>query len=216
MDTGEIYRLYKLIEDKYNFDVEISPNSEIDNRSRSTIVQWIINLHWGFDLSDETLYLAILLLDRYISIVPVSKEEFQPLSSVCIILASKFEDVNYITIEDLSKITGITSRELYLEEIKVLKTLSYKLVIPTVFYFIDCLSRKFNVSSTKCLHYARIALFPRVLAYLKPSLLATVCVYTANQSLLSELVSFTGYDEYDIVSNYCRIKIYEKDIQNLN
>lgn len=56
------------------------------------LLQYILQVHYKFDLMPETLYLTVALLDRYVSLVPIKKTEFQLVGLASLLLASKYED----------------------------------------------------------------------------------------------------------------------------
>lgn len=49
-------------------------------------------VHFKFDLMQETLYLMVTLLDQYLSQVPIKKNEMQLVGLTALLLASKYED----------------------------------------------------------------------------------------------------------------------------
>jgi hypothetical protein len=70
-------------------------NSAISTNKRAKIVKWMINALKGQRLSnEETLYLALSYLDRYLTVLDKSiKKNFQNIAMACILIASKTEDV---------------------------------------------------------------------------------------------------------------------------
>ena len=64
-----------------------------------------------YKLSDETLFLAIAYVDRYLSTTPIERQTFQLLGTSCLFIAAKYEeiyppDVNefvYVTDDSYSK-----------------------------------------------------------------------------------------------------------------
>jgi glucose-6-phosphate-specific signal transduction histidine kinase len=57
---------------------------------RSILVDWLIEVHRKFELTPETLYLSINILDRYLSMKNVSRRELQLVSIGSILLAYKY------------------------------------------------------------------------------------------------------------------------------
>lgn len=51
-----------------------------------------MQVHQKFDLMQETLYLMVTLLDRYISSVSIKRTEMQLVGLTSLLLASKYED----------------------------------------------------------------------------------------------------------------------------
>ncbi len=52
----------------------------------------LLQVHLKFDLMQETLYLMVTLLDRYLSQATIKKNEMQLVGLTALLLASKYED----------------------------------------------------------------------------------------------------------------------------
>ena len=52
----------------------------------------MLQVHLKFDLMQETLYLMVTLLDQYLSLVIIKKNEMQLVGLTALLLASKYED----------------------------------------------------------------------------------------------------------------------------
>lgn len=57
----------------------------------SSVPLWL-QVHFKFELMQETLYLMVTLLDRYLSQVQIEKKEIQLVGLTALLLASKYED----------------------------------------------------------------------------------------------------------------------------
>ena len=53
----------------------LSKQTDITEKMRSILVDWIIQVHQKFKLLHETLYLSILILDRYLSQTDIKRGE---------------------------------------------------------------------------------------------------------------------------------------------
>ncbi|BBN67289.1 hypothetical protein Prudu_35S000500 [Prunus dulcis] len=53
---------------------------------------WVSEVHFKFELMQETLYLMVTLLDQYLSQVTIKKDEMQLVGLTALLLASKYED----------------------------------------------------------------------------------------------------------------------------
>ena len=55
-------------ESKWNADpTYMGKQEKIDETIRSTLVDWMIHIHYNFKLLTETLFLTINIIDRYMS-----------------------------------------------------------------------------------------------------------------------------------------------------
>lgn len=64
---------------------------------RALLVDWMVEVQESFELNHETLYLAVKLVDLYLTKVTVGKETLQLLGAASLFIASKF-DVSFIII----------------------------------------------------------------------------------------------------------------------
>jgi cyclin-A len=66
---------------------------EVTGTSRGILVDWLIHVADLNPMETGTLHLAVTLLDTVLSLVSVSKPTFQILGCVCLLIASKFRDI---------------------------------------------------------------------------------------------------------------------------
>ncbi|CAN7098622.1 unnamed protein product [Brassica rapa subsp. narinosa] len=115
----------------------LSTQTKVSPITRGILINWLIEVHSKFDLMHETLYLTMNLLDRYLSQVPVQKNEMQLIGLTALLLASKYEDYWHPRIKDLISISAETyTREqiLGMERI-MLKQLKFRLNEATPYVF---------------------------------------------------------------------------------
>jgi len=79
------------------FQLDIIPTSSCGNLGFTYCLQ----VHFKFDLMHETLYLTMDLLDRYLSQVPIHKNEMQLIGLTALLLASKYEDYWHPRVRDI-------------------------------------------------------------------------------------------------------------------
>jgi len=66
---------------------------EVTPRMRSILIDWMIEVQVNFSLVQETLYLAVNILNRFISIEPIARERLQLVGAAALLVASKHEEV---------------------------------------------------------------------------------------------------------------------------
>lgn len=64
---------------------------------RAMLVDWMVEVQESFELNHETLYLAVKLVDLYLTKVTVGKETLQLLGAASLFIASKF-DVSFTSV----------------------------------------------------------------------------------------------------------------------
>lgn len=67
--------------------------SEVKDTSRAFLVEWIIDVHRKFRLMAESLYLTVLIVDRYLSLVQIKKSQLHILGLTAILIATKYEEI---------------------------------------------------------------------------------------------------------------------------
>lgn len=66
---------------------------EINEQMRAILVDWLIEVHYKFELNPETLYLTINIVDRFLSVKKVQRRELQLLGIGALLVASKYEEI---------------------------------------------------------------------------------------------------------------------------
>ena len=106
---------------------------------RALLIDWMITAHLKFKLREETLYMAINIMDRYLEADKVSKAKLQLVGVTALIIASKYEEIyapelrDFITIAD----NNIKKSEILSMEHLILSRLRFDLVFTSSSRFLD-------------------------------------------------------------------------------
>ncbi len=65
--------------------------TDITTNMRAILVDWLVEVQENFELNHETLYLAVKMVDLYLSEKTVSRENLQLLGATALFVASKFD-----------------------------------------------------------------------------------------------------------------------------
>ncbi|GAV84561.1 Cyclin_N domain-containing protein/Cyclin_C domain-containing protein, partial [Cephalotus follicularis] len=136
--VDEIYRYYWVAEAQYPSLADYMLIQKfITPRMRGILINWLIEVHFKFDLMQETLYLMVTLLDRYLSQVNTEKNEMQLVGLTSILLESKYEDFWHPRIKDLISISAelYTRNQVLGMEKLILGKLKFRLNAPTPYVF---------------------------------------------------------------------------------
>ncbi len=112
---------------------------DINYNMRSILVDWLVEVTEELYLKDQTLYLAVSYMDRFLSFMSVSRRKFQLVGTTCLFLAAKFEEVTMPDINDFVYMTDdtySTQQMLRMEEL-ILQTLRYNVSVPTALEFLE-------------------------------------------------------------------------------
>lgn len=78
---------------------------DINERMRGILIDWLIEVHYKFELMEETLYLTVNIIDRFLAVQSVVRKKLQLVGVTALLLACKYEEVSVPVVEDLVLIT---------------------------------------------------------------------------------------------------------------
>ncbi|KAK9286189.1 hypothetical protein L1049_014572 [Liquidambar formosana] len=171
----------------------VSPNYithqfDINDKMRAILIDWLIEVHYKFELMDETLFLTINLVDRFLERHTVARKRLQLVGVTAMLLACKYEEVSVPFVEDFVLISdkAYTRRDVLDMEKLMVNTLQFNMSVPTPYVFMRRFlkaaqsDKKLELLSSfiieLCLVEYEMLKFP-------PSLLAAAAIYTAQCSL---------------------------------
>lgn len=59
---------------------------------RTILLDWIVDIHLKFKMFPQTLFIITAIIDKYLSIRNVKKEELQLVGAASILIAAKYEE----------------------------------------------------------------------------------------------------------------------------
>ena len=132
---------------------KIISQKEINEQMRSILIDWIIDVHYKFNFTDETLFMTVLIIDRYISYKSISKKKFQLLGITALLISCKHEEIILPKIEDFIYITdnAYVKEDVFDMENDILDILSFNLIAPSPIKFYEYLALKFEFDKKKFL-----------------------------------------------------------------
>ncbi|KAJ8549209.1 hypothetical protein K7X08_032916 [Anisodus acutangulus] len=161
---------------------------DVNERMRSILIDWLIEVHHKFDLREETLFLTVNLIDRFLEKQNVVRKKLQLVGLVATLLACKYEEVSLPVVDDLVFISdkAYTRKEVLEMEKSMLNTLQFNMSVPTPYVFMKRFlkaaksDRKLDLVSffliELCLVEYEMLKFP-------PSFIAAASIYTAQCTL---------------------------------
>ncbi|KAL9225718.1 hypothetical protein vseg_001609 [Gypsophila vaccaria] len=185
----DIYAYYKKVESTScvpSTYMDVQP--DINERMRAILIDWLIEVHYKFELMEETLYLTINLIDRFLALKPVVRKKLQLVGVTAMLLASKYEEVSVPVVEDLVLISdkAYTRKEVLDMERMMVNSLQFNLSIPTPYVFM----RRFLKAAEADKKLELVSFFLIELCLIEyemlrfpPSLLAAAAVFTGQCTL---------------------------------
>jgi hypothetical protein len=186
----------------------MSHQDDLEWKTRGILVDWLIEVHTRFHLLPETLFLAINIIDRFLSEKVVQLDRFQLVGITAMFIASKYEEVLSPHVENFKRIAddGFSEAEILSAERFVLSTLNYDLSYPNPMNFLRRVSKADNYdiqSRTIGKYLMEISLLDhRFMAY-RPSHVAAGAMYLARLMLDrgewdATLSYYAGYTEDEV------------------
>ncbi|KAF7010418.1 hypothetical protein CFC21_024835 [Triticum aestivum] len=182
----EIYRFYRENEKMSCVRPDyMSSQEDINEKMRAILIDWLIEVHYKFELMDETLFLTVNIIDRYLEKQVVPRKKLQLVGVTAMLLACKYEEVSVPVVEDLVLISdrAYTKGQILEMEKSVLNTLEYNMSVPTQYVFM----RRFLKAADSDKQLQLVSFFMLELCLVEyqmlkycPSLLAAAAVYTAH------------------------------------
>ncbi|XP_066496227.1 G2/mitotic-specific cyclin-B3 isoform X2 [Tiliqua scincoides] len=142
----DIFAYMREREEKFVLPDYMENQPDITRDMRAILVDWMVEVQENFELTHETLYLAVKLLDHYLVKVTTMRDKLQLIGSTAILIASKFEERCPPCVDDFLYICddAYKREELLAMEIGILRTLQFDINIPIAYRFL----RRF----AKCAH----------------------------------------------------------------
>ena len=86
---------------QHDYMTKVQDPSKVKDTSRAFLLEWVIDVHRKFRLKSETLYVAIYIIDRFLSSKQIEKSELHILGITSILIACKYEEVYPPELRDL-------------------------------------------------------------------------------------------------------------------
>ncbi|KAH8905537.1 A/B/D/E cyclin [Coniochaeta sp. PMI_546] len=116
---------------------------DLEWKTRGILVDWLIEVHTRFHLLPETLFLAVNVIDRFLSEKVVQLDRLQLVGITAMFIASKYEEVLSPHVANFRHVAddGFTESEILSAERFLLSTLNYDLSYPNPMNFLRRISK---------------------------------------------------------------------------
>ena len=142
--VGEIFDYLKVLEESTMPNPDYMDHQEnLEWQLRGVLIDWLIEVHTRFHLLPETIFLAVNIIDRFLSARVVELEKLQLVGITAMFIASKYEEVisphviNFRHVAD----DGFSEEEILKAERFVLAALNYDLSYPNPMNFLRRISK---------------------------------------------------------------------------
>ena len=141
--------LYKLQDKKY-----------FNEKNRSILYQWLIKNNTKWKLKDDTVFMAMNIMDRYISKFKSKNSEFQLIAISSYFIASKYEDIYPPYLDELSQICNYSysTDEIIKKEYEILVGLNFDILYNSSYKYLTFLHSICDKDNLKLLYLAQFIL----------------------------------------------------------
>jgi len=131
------YLRAKEIEDAIDPDY-MSRQQFVSPRMRAVLIDWMVEVQLKFRMTSETLYLSVNIVDKYLQKRAISRDKLQLLGVTAMLIASKFEEIYSVEINDFVFICDnvCTAPDIIAFEGEVLSTIRWSLTSPCPLHFL--------------------------------------------------------------------------------
>ena len=190
--------------------------SDINEKMRAMLVDWLIDVHFKFKLKANTLFLTIWLVDKYLSLKKVKRNKLQLIGVTCMLISCKYEEIYSPEVFDFVYITenSYEKKDIIDLEMEILTLLDFNITVPTSNSFYEIISSLlcFSIQEFFLGKYLleMFLLDYRSLKY-KPSEIAnTICFIIVNHRRNND-IAYLNESANDFIYNYTNNEMMYKE-----
>ena len=131
-----------------------------NEKNRSIIYHWLVKNNHKWKLKDDTIYMAMNIMDRYISKYKSKNLEYQLIAISSYLIASKYEDIYPPYIDELSQICNYiySNDDIIKKEYEILSGLNFDVLYNSSYKFLTFLHSVVDNQNMKLLYLAQFIL----------------------------------------------------------
>lgn len=81
---------------------------DLSERMRLILVDWLVDIHYKFKMIEETLFLTVYILDKYLSMTFIKRDQLQLVGVTALYIAAKYEEIYPPDLTEFSNATDKT------------------------------------------------------------------------------------------------------------
>ncbi|KAK9813995.1 hypothetical protein WJX73_008530 [Symbiochloris irregularis] len=138
--VNDIFDYFRRVEPHYRVSPSyMSRQTDINDRMRAILLDWLVEVHFKFKLLPETLYLTANIIDRFLEKKLVMRKKLQLVGVTAMLIASKYEDIWAPEVRDFVYISdqAYTAEQILEMEKIMLNSLRFSLTVPTALNFLN-------------------------------------------------------------------------------
>jgi hypothetical protein len=124
---------------------------DINEKMRAILIDWLVEVNQRFNLTPETLFLTINIIDRLIYKREILRTQLQLVGVAALFIACKYEEILCPDIRDFVYITDKTysKAEILKMEREILSALNFDVTVPTSLRMFEIIALNFNFNEVE-------------------------------------------------------------------
>ncbi|KAG2466585.1 G2/mitotic-specific cyclin-B1-like [Polypterus senegalus] len=145
----DIYSYLRQVEVEQSVRPKYLEGQEVTGNMRAILIDWLVQVHLKFTLLQETMYMTVAIIDRFLQANPVPKKMLQLVGVTAMFVASKYEEMYPPEIADFAFVTDNTYTKAQIRdmEMKILRVLKFGFGRPIPLHFLRRASKIGEVSA---------------------------------------------------------------------
>eukprot|EP00928_Gymnodinium_smaydae_P051116 TRINITY_DN3463_c0_g1_i2.p1 TRINITY_DN3463_c0_g1~~TRINITY_DN3463_c0_g1_i2.p1 ORF type:complete len:590 (+),score=144.28 TRINITY_DN3463_c0_g1_i2:87-1856(+) len=111
----------------------------VNNKMRGILVDWLVDVHKKYKLRNETLFLTVALIDRFLERRVTQRNHLQLVGVSALLIAAKYEELYPPQVHEFVYVTdkAYSKEEVLRMEAAMLSTLNFEISCPTAAHFFE-------------------------------------------------------------------------------
>lgn len=134
----DIYTYLRQLEEEQSVRPKYLLGREVTGNMRAILIDWLVQVQMKFRLLQETMYMTVSIIDRFMQNNCVPKKMLQLVGVTAMFIASKYEEMYPPEIGDFAFVTNntYTKHQIRQMEMKILRVLNFSLGRPLPLHFL--------------------------------------------------------------------------------
>lgn len=211
--VNDIYAYMRTLERSYAVKENYLEGTSLNPRMRAILIDWLVQVHLRFHLLQETLYLTVAIIDRFLELQSsvVKRNKLQLVGVAAMLVASKYEEMYAPEIGDFVYITdnAYSKAEIRKMERDILSSLGFQLGNPLPLHFLRRNSKAGECDATThtlAKYLMELTITEYTFVHRLPSLIAAAALYLSMKVFCKEngawsdtLHHYSTYSESDLM-----------------
>ncbi|KAJ8385498.1 hypothetical protein AAFF_G00185340 [Aldrovandia affinis] len=174
----DIYKYLRQLEVDQAVRPKYLEGREVTGNMRAILVDWLVQVQVKFRLLQETMYMTVGIIDRFLQDNPVPKKQLQLVGVTAMFIASKYEEMYPPEIADFAFVTdrAYTTAQIRDMEMKILRVLEFSFGRPLPLQFLRRASKIGEVTAehhTLAKYFVELTMVDYEMVHFPPSQVAS-------------------------------------------